>query len=79
MSSDPTLLWLWHRPAAAASFGPLAWEPLHAVSAALKKKTKGVILTHATAWVTLENIIPSEICPCHTKDKYCIVPLTQIT
>ena len=26
-SSDPLLLWLWHRPAATALIGPLAWEP----------------------------------------------------
>ena len=24
--SDPMLLWLWHRPAAVAPIGPLAWE-----------------------------------------------------
>ena len=28
--SDPTLLWLWCRPAAAAPIGPLAWEPTYA-------------------------------------------------
>ena len=33
-SSDPMLLWLW--PAATAPIGPLAWEPPHAVGAALK-------------------------------------------
>ena len=37
---DPMLLWLWHRPAAAAPFQPLAWEPLYATGAALKKKAK---------------------------------------
>ena len=36
-SSDPALLWLWHRPAA----GPLDWEPPYASVVALKKqKTK---------------------------------------
>ena len=40
-SSDPTLLWLWHRPAATVSIGPLAWEPPYATGAALKdRKTK---------------------------------------
>ena len=34
---DPALLWLWHRPAAIAPTGPLAWEPPHAVGAALEK------------------------------------------
>ena len=37
-SSDPTLLWLWRRPAATAPIGLLAWEPPYAVGAALKKK-----------------------------------------
>ena len=37
-SSDPTLLWLWCRLAAAAVIWPLAWELPYAVGAALKKK-----------------------------------------
>ena len=37
---DPTLLWLWHRPAAAALIGPLAWEPPYAVGAAQEKTKK---------------------------------------
>ena len=36
-SSDPTLLWLWHRLAATAPNGPQAWEPPYAMGAALKK------------------------------------------
>ena len=43
--SDPALLWLWRRPVATAPNGPLAWEPPHASSSALKrqkdKRTKG--------------------------------------
>ena len=35
---DLALLWLWCRPAATASIQPLAWEPPHATSAALKTK-----------------------------------------
>ena len=35
---DPTLMQLWHRPAATALIGPLAWEPPYAVGVALKKK-----------------------------------------
>ena len=31
---DPMLLWLWHRLAATALIGPLAWEPPHAAGAA---------------------------------------------
>ena len=38
---DLALLWLWHRPAAVAQIGPLAWEPLYALGVALKgQKTK---------------------------------------
>ena len=44
-SSDPELLW--HRPAATAPIQPLGWEPLYAVSMALKrhetKKKKKII------------------------------------
>ena len=38
---DPTLLWLWCRPAAVAPTGPIAWKPPYVVGAALKRqKTK---------------------------------------
>ena len=41
LSSDSAFLWFWHRPVATAPVGPLAWEPMYAVSAALKRqKTK---------------------------------------
>ena len=36
--SDPTLLWLWCRPAAVAPIRPLAWELPYASGAALKSK-----------------------------------------
>ena len=35
---DPTLLWLWRGPAAAAAIQPLAWELSYAEEFALKKK-----------------------------------------
>ena len=35
--SDPSLLWLWCRPAAVAPTGPLSWEPPYAMGSALKK------------------------------------------
>ena len=38
--SDPTLLWLWCRPAAVVPVQPLAWELPHAVGVALKSKRK---------------------------------------
>ena len=34
--SDPVLLLLWCRPAAAAPIGPLAWEPPYAKGVAFK-------------------------------------------
>ena len=36
----PVLLWLWHRLAATAPIGPVAWEPPYAMGAALKSKNK---------------------------------------
>ena len=39
-SLDPELLWLWHRPAAVAVIGPLAWEPPYATGAAPESKKK---------------------------------------
>ena len=38
--SDPTLLWLWCRPAAVAPIRPLAREPPSAAGEALKSKKK---------------------------------------
>ena len=38
--SDPALLWLWHRLAATAAIGPLAWEPPYAAGMALEKDKK---------------------------------------
>ena len=35
---DPRLLWLWHRPAPIVPIGLLAWGPLYAAGAPLKKK-----------------------------------------
>ena len=39
-SSDPALLWLWHRLMATAPVRPLAWEPPYAAGVALEKDTK---------------------------------------
>ena len=39
--SDPVLLWLWCRPAAAGLICPLVWELPYAVGMALKTKKKG--------------------------------------
>ena len=40
--SDPALLRLWCRPVATAPVGPLAWEPLYAMGAALRKIKKNI-------------------------------------
>ena len=39
-SSDPALLWPWHRPAAAVPIQPLTWELPYATPVALKSKKK---------------------------------------
>ena len=39
-SSDPELLWLWHKLAATGLIRPLAWEPPHAAGVALEKTNK---------------------------------------
>ena len=41
---DPSLLWLWHRPAATALIGPLAWEPPYAMGVALKRQKEKIPL-----------------------------------
>ena len=41
--SHPALLWLWGRLATAALIQPLAWEPPHAMSVALKKTKKRIL------------------------------------
>ena len=40
LGSDLTWLWLWHRLAATAPTGPLAWEPPYVMGAARKSKKK---------------------------------------
>ena len=40
--SDPTLLWLWCRPAATAPIRPLAWEPPYATGTALNRPNKQI-------------------------------------
>ena len=40
--SDLALLWLWHRLAAIALIGPLAWQSPYAMGAALKRKAKNM-------------------------------------
>ena len=40
-SSDLVLLWLWHRPRAAALIRPLVWEPPYAADSAKKGRKLG--------------------------------------
>ena len=55
---DLALLWLWHRPAAAALIHPLGWEPPYAMGVALKrqeetkKKKLNVELPFVAQWLT---------------------------
>ena len=40
----------------------------------MEKKTENVVLTYATTFMNLENIMLSEISQSQ-KDKYCMIPL----
>ena len=50
------------------------WMDKHTIEyySALKRKE---ILTYATTWMNLEDVVLSEISQSH-KDKYCMLPLT---
>ena len=57
--SDPVLLWLWHRPAAAAPIRSLAWEPPYASGAALEKTKKDKKSLHVSVVnATMEGTFP---------------------
>ena len=61
-SSDPALLWLWHRPEAKAPIRPLAWEPPYAEGAALekaKRKKKKNLMPFAITFffIIKENVL----------------------
>ena len=44
--SDPALLWLWRRLAAAAPIQPLAWELPRTIGVALKTKKASTVGAH---------------------------------
>ena len=75
---DPMLLWLWHRPAAAALIWPLAWELPYAVGVAQemakrpKKKKKEEDQTQSL-WPRQELPDPYDCPTCLT-----VTPLSQI-
>ena len=52
LSSDPPLLWLWHRLAATAPIRPLAQEPPYAMGVALEKTKKKKKSGICTQWNT---------------------------
>ena len=61
-SLDPTLLWLWHRPEAAAPIQPLAWEPPYAAGTALKRKKKMSLRgTGVEEWIRNEWLVETQI------------------
>ena len=60
--SDPVLLWLWCSPVAVAPIRPLAWEPSHATSVALKRKKKKKIQCKA-ARTGGANLLPRSPVP----------------
>ena len=65
-SSDLALLWLWYRLAAAPLIQPLAWEPLYAEPAALKKKK--------SIWaVTWHQMVQGRKSPFHCKCNFSVV------
>ena len=52
-------LWLWRRPAAEASIGPLAWQPPYAAGAALKRKKKSGFCEMPRSFEAFLSSIPS--------------------
>ena len=50
--SDPALLWLWRRPAAAALIRSLAWEPPYVLNVALKKEKKVYKFWSSHLWLS---------------------------
>ena len=61
---DPALLWLWLKPAAAASIGPLAWELLNAAPAALKSNKKTLYSFLSSFSLTLKPFFITGILSC---------------
>ena len=52
---NPSLLWLWCRPAAVAPIRPLAWDPLYNAGAALEK-TKRQSINQSIIYLPLIKI-----------------------
>jgi len=76
--SDPALLWLWCRLAAAAPTQPLAWEFPYATGAALKsKKKKKRIYMYAAIMPALCNLT-NLLLPCFRSLANSQSPVTKI-
>ena len=58
---DPTLLWLWHKLAAAALIRPLAWELQYASGGALKRKNTMIGRDFNTSLKIIDRIINKNI------------------
>ena len=82
---DGVLLWLWHRPAAAAPIRPLAWEPSYAVSVAIKKKKKKnyhlhvgapliSIVRQISSWKSFSPVFPTACIWMSHRTSYLICP-----
>ena len=54
---DHSLLWLWCRLADVALIQPLAWEPLYAMGAALKRKKKLLNAYHGPVTAKLQKAV----------------------
>ena len=66
-SLDPTLLWLWCRPAAIAPMRHLAWEPLYATGAALKRQNKQTNKKHSLQTKVQDHMTSQANFTKHTK------------
>ena len=56
-SLDPTLLWVWQRPAGTVPIQPLAWELPYAMGEALKRKKKKYMKRNQTKILEMEVTI----------------------
>ena len=76
---DLALLWLWHRPAASAPIGPLAWEPPYASGSALKRKgKKKKKIKTVASWVPFFSFFFSSLTP-HPISSFFSSPFFSLT
>ena len=83
---DLMWLWLWHRLAAVALIGLLAWEPPYATSVALKSKKRKKEIEHDLkkwkdfhcSWIEKINIVKMAILP-KTISRFHMIPIKLST